>query len=358
MTALSLEEMAELEWARLPSVPAIREDEPGTNRNRRLPAPIIPPVVCTCAGLLAMDLPPREMLLSPWLESQSLSMIYAWRGVGKTHVALGIGYALASGSSFLTWSAPAPVPVLYIDGEMPGAALRDRVARIVASNEREAAEDHLRFITPDLQPDGIMPNLATFEGQEAIEAVLGDAKVIIVDNLSCLVRGAKENEADGWLPVADWALRMRATGRSVLFIHHAGKGGQQRGTSKREDILDAVLLLKRPADYQPTEGARFEVHFEKARSLFGQEVDPLDVKLETDAAGLATWTTQAASRSTETQMIELAQMGLGQADIARELGCNRSTVLRALRKAETEGRYRATTKARKSSPAMQWGDNE
>ena len=274
------------------------------------------------------------------------------------HVALGIAYALASGGSFLEWTAPCAVPVLYIDGEMPGAALRDRVARIVQSNEKEAAADHLRFITPDLQPDGIMPNLATFEGQEAIEAVLGDAKVIIVDNLSCLVRGAKENEADGWLPVADWALRMRATGRSVLFIHHAGKGGQQRGTSKREDILDVVMLLKRPADYQPSEGARFEIHFEKARSLYGEDVAAVDVKLETDSAGVATWTTQTASHSTEGQMIELAEMGLGQAEIARELGCNRSTVLRALRKAEQEGRYKAAKKTRKPSPAMQWGGNE
>jgi hypothetical protein len=52
---------------------------------------------------LNTDLKPRERLLSPWLLTQSLSMVYAWRGVGKTHVALGIAYAVASGGSFLTW---------------------------------------------------------------------------------------------------------------------------------------------------------------------------------------------------------------------------------------------------------------
>lgn len=54
-----------------------------------------------------------------------------------------------------------------------------------------------------------------------------------------------------------------------MFIHHAGKSGAQRGTSKREDVLDTVVALKRPGDYVTSQGARFEVHFEKARGIFG-----------------------------------------------------------------------------------------
>ena len=232
---------------------------PGTD-----PPPRPKLVVVNAHDLLGRDLPLREKLLAPWLEPQSLCMVHAWRGIGKTHFALGVAYALASGGEFLDWRALAPVPTLYIDGEMPGPALKDRVARIAASNDAEPAPGYLRFITPDLQPDGVMPNLASYEGQQAIETVLGDARVIVIDNLSCLVRGGKENEAESWQPVADWALRMRATGRSVLFIHHSGKGGQQRGTSKREDLLDVVIALQRPKDYVPDQGARFLVQFEKA----------------------------------------------------------------------------------------------
>lgn len=304
-------------------------------------------VVCSAHDLMTLELPPREKFLLPWLESQSLTMLYAWRGVGKTHVALGIAYALASGGEFLTWKAPAPVPVLYLDGEMPGPALKGRVAGIVASSDREPQPGYLRFVTPDLQHDGITPNLATFEGQRAVEEAIGEARVIIVDNLSCLVRGGKENEADSWQPVADWALRMRATGRSVVFIHHAGKGGAQRGTSKREDLLDVVIQLRRPADYEPNEGARFEIHFEKARSLYGQEVATIEATLNTDDQGRQQWSTQAADDIADAQMIDLAQLGLNKADIARELGVHRSTVMRTLRKAEEEGRYKPATKARK-----------
>ena len=307
-----------------------------------------PTVVAVSAhDLLAREFPPREVLLDPWLTSQALVMIHAWRGVGKTHVALGIAYALSSAGSFLGWTASKPTSVLYIDGEMPGAALRDRLARLVTDSDSDAAPGVLRFITPDLQPGGMVPDLSTQEGQRAIDEVLGDATVIVVDNLSCLARSGKENEGDSWQPVAEWALRMRASGRSVIFIHHSGKGGQQRGTSKREDLLDVVIALKRPTDYTPQQGARFEIHFEKARSLHGQEVEPVEAALEMLPDGRQAWATRTASVVADKAMIELAELGLPHAEIARELGCHRSTVLRALRKAQEEGRYIPSRKARK-----------
>jgi putative DNA primase/helicase len=38
----------------------------------------------------------------------------------------------------------------------------------------------------------------------------------------------------------------------LLIVHHTGKGGEQRGTSRREDVLDTSISLRRPADYAPT----------------------------------------------------------------------------------------------------------
>ena len=68
-------------------------------------------------------------------------------------------------------------------------------------------------------------------------------------------------------------------GKSVLLIHHAGKGGQQRGTSRREDVLDTVINLKRPTDYKTEEGVRIEFHFEKCRSLLGDKVKAFEARL-------------------------------------------------------------------------------
>src|SRR6516165_11953628 len=61
---------------------------------------------------LNLDIPPREMLLSPILPERSLVMLYAPRGLGKSWVALSIGLAVAAGQSLLRWNAPQPKKVL------------------------------------------------------------------------------------------------------------------------------------------------------------------------------------------------------------------------------------------------------
>jgi hypothetical protein len=62
----------------------------------------------TAAEFLQLDLPPRGMLLDPWLPTQGIAMIHAGRGIGKTHLALGIAYTVATGGSLLGWRAPEP----------------------------------------------------------------------------------------------------------------------------------------------------------------------------------------------------------------------------------------------------------
>lgn len=108
---------------------------------------------------------------------------------------------------------------------------------------------NLVFLTPDLQEFG-MPDLATNRGQKLIEKYITDeVDLIIVDNLSCLVRSGKENDGESWLPIQEWALKLRAKGKSVLFIHHSNKNGGQRGTSRKEDVIDNVVCLKHPINY-------------------------------------------------------------------------------------------------------------
>ena len=303
---------------------------------------IKPPEQLRVVGLhdfIGMDLPARDTMMSPWLMTQSLNMIYGWRGVGKTHVNLGISYALASGGSFLNWKADKPRRVLLVDGEMPAPALQERLIMIIASNGVEIEPGFLSIITPDLQK-GAMPDLSTHEGQNAVSEVAERVKadLIVVDNLSCLVRGGgRENDAESWLSVSEWALLQRQAGRSIIFIHHSGKNGQQRGTSKREDLLDVVISLRRPPDYDPASGACFEIHYEKARHLSGNDVDPIEAQLTVDSHGLSTWAWRTVSDTTYDRVINLAKDGLSQSEIAMELGINKSNVSRAWRKADSAG---------------------
>lgn len=286
--------------------------------------------------LLAHSFPTREPILDPVFTKSSLNMIFARRGIGKTHASLGIAYAAAFGSSFWGWNAPRAFKTLVIDGEMPGEALQLRLAAIVQAADSEPSPGFLNIITIDLQ-DGVMPDLSTIEGQNSIEDACREAELIIVDNLSCLCRSGRENEAESWTKLSEWGLRMRSAGKCVIFIHHAGKDGNQRGTSKREDILDVVIELKHPVDYDPDQGARFIVNFSKARHLTGRDTQPFEAGLGTEENGMQIWKILPAAESTYHQVIELANLGLTQKEIAEELGINKSNVCRHYNKAIDDG---------------------
>jgi putative DNA primase/helicase len=277
-----------------------------------------------CVGeVLRLELKPREMLLEPVLPAQGLAMLYSYRGIGKTFLALGMAAAVAGGARFLRWSAPSARRVLYVDGELPAVTLRDRIAMTLAGLEREPAEDGLLVITPDLQ-DGPMPDLATEKGQEFLEPHLDGVNLLILDNLSALCRSGVENEGESWLPVQAWALTLRRRGISVLFVHHAGKNLSQRGTSRREDLLDTVLTLKRPNDYRFSEGLRCEVHFEKTRGLLGDAAKPFEVKLESGPDGRAVWTCRDVEDADAQRAFALYDAGMPVRDVAEELGISKS----------------------------------
>ena len=296
--------------------------------------------VVSAEDFMQMDIAPRELVLAPWLPAQGLCLLYAKRGIGKTHTALNIAHAVASGGSFLGWTAPKPRRVLYIDGEMPARTMQERLAAIVKGQPADAPDlpnsgDHLKILTPDLQDDWI-PDFASAEGQSALDPHLAGVALVIADSISTLFRSGAENEAEGWLPVQQWALGLRRGGVSVLFVHHAGKSGAQRGTSRREDILDTVIKLEHPSDYTPADGARFEVHYEKARGMMGADTAPFEAKLET-RHGAATWTTKDIEDRTTEQVAELLNRGLTQRDAAIELGISKSAANRHAKKARALG---------------------
>lgn len=294
------------------------------------------PIQAMCVlDLAAIQFKEREIILAPWLHSQDLCMLFAARGIGKTHFALSVAYAVATGGTFAKWEAPKARKVLYLDGELPGGLMQQRLLMHCPDSEPESG--YLRIFTPDLLPEGrLMPDVSTFEGQAAIDHMILDAEVVIVDNLSCWARSGRENEAESWSPVADWILQLRRRGIAVIVVHHAGKGGQQRGTSKREDLLDIVIGLSRPKDYDPSQGAVFVSEFTKARGLKGEDAGSIELQLGGDESK-ATWTYRTVEASTYDRVLALAKEGLSQSEIANELELNKSNVSRHLRKARELG---------------------
>ena len=280
---------------------------------------------------LLEELPQREYIITPCLPKQGLIMIYAKRGIGKTYFALLLACKMASGGSLFNerWRIDKKWKVLYIDGEMPANAMQERLKTLFP--DFASINNNLSIITPDKQINGVMPNLATDEGQKALEPHVSGVDVIIVDNLSTLARCGKENEANSWNPIAQWALGLRSQGKSIIFIHHAGKDNNQRGTSKKEDILDTVINLKNPSDYNQEEGARFEIHFDKSRGFAGDAAKPFEIKLNLEN-DKASWEISEIEDLELKRVVELSQEGLSQRDIANETNLSLSKVNRILKK--------------------------
>lgn len=294
-------------------------------------------VVVDLMDFIAEKLPPPEHMLG-WVTTRSLNLIYALQGVGKTHVALNIAYAIASGNDFFGWKATKPYRVIYVDGEMTSYSIQKRLTNIALAQPREAERGYFRLITSDKQNYGV-PNLSTPEGRKIYAALLEDADFMIFDNLSCLsYSDMDDNDVRSFQEIANWGTAQRNKGKALLFIHHAGKNGSQRGTSKKQDNMDTIIQLKRPPSYSPEEGAKFEVHFEKGREFEGVSLAPFCAQLTKDASGIYKWETSLLKDNILEMAVQLTQEKIPQGDIMRELGISRSTLARTLRRAREEGK--------------------
>lgn len=293
--------------------------------------------------LLAMHIPPREFVLDPAIPQKGLSMVYSGRGVGKTQIAVGISIAVSTGTPFLKWASPKPRRVLHVDGEMAAADLRERFKRIIDSSDVKPEPGMLEILTADLIEFGI-GNLASPDVQAELDPWLDGVELLILDNLSSLTHVIRDNDAESWNPIQEWLLRLRRRGVSVCVFHHAGKGGEQRGTSRREDVLDISISLRHPSDYVPAEGARFEVHFEKSRGVFGDCVRPFEAKMEV-LNDKTIWTTREIEDVNYSRVKALLDDDLSVRDIADETGISKSTVHRLKKQIEADALTAATQHA-------------
>ncbi len=301
------------------------------------PAKPLSDALISYAGLLALNLPERPRHIT-WLPEGGNAMVHGPRGVGKTFIQLTLAASLATGQDFLKWPVSAPVGVLYVDGEMQADELRDRTTALLDVEPVAPLE----FLTSQLvyQRCGQDLVLTRDDVRAEITTILDarpDIRVLVLDNISCLFSGINEDSKQDWEPINAWLIRLRHRGLATVLVHHSGKSGQQRGTSGREDSLDTVIQLTKPAGADAREGCHFELTFTKCRSVTGEEVAPLDVHLQTVGDRLQ-WHWQPIEESIQKRAIALIAEGVtGTIELAEELGVSKGYASKLLRKHKTGG---------------------
>lgn len=277
---------------------------------------------------LSLSVPEKEVYLHPWLTAQSIFMVSAWRGAGKTLWILGILDAVTKGKPFGPWKAGKPVNCLYIDGEM---CVKDVIGRL--SDLGTCPRERALYVYSDAYAHSLgLPkaNLLDPAWQEGLRAwmIEYEIKLWVVDNLTSLSGGIDENSREAWDPIGRFFLSLRFDGITTGVIHHDNKIGFQRGTSAREDHMDICITLKKPNDYRADQGARFVATFTKSRIA----TEHLSLIADTEFQFMQTtgdvleWTWKNASDSLRRQILKSLDEGVSQIDVASILGITRGYV--------------------------------
>jgi hypothetical protein len=285
--------------------------------------------ILTAPALVAAALPERRTILDPILSTKSLALLYGPRGMGKTFVALGIARAAAAGESFLGWRATRPHRVLYVDGEMAAVEMQQRLVRF------GPPPPTLELMLTDLNI-GLQLDLAHHDSQRWLMQRWNDPELVVLDNLASLA-GLRTGDPDRWHLLHRFLMVQRQWGRAVLMVHHANKQGLQRGTSRREDILDLVMAMRRPWGWTPGDGTEFEIHFEKARSLHGAAIAPVRARLDDRAGGFA-FHCETPGDPLLDRVVTLLDEGVSAPRVAERLGLSRSAAYRLRDRALQLGR--------------------
>lgn len=276
----------------------------------------------TMEEMMALEVPPRPYLLKPWLTARGSGQIHAMRGVGKTRFALSVAYAVATGKPLLDWTVEQRTRVLYVDAELDLDDLKGRLRALgpKAENLRVISFDDLFNRGADL------PDLGKPEGRAFFdrEFDLFEPGLVVLDSITFLAKVA-ENEAEAWDPIADWIVSHRRRGRTILFVHHQGRSGKARGTTKREDGIEVSVGLKARDDLADDDCSAFELVFDKHRGFFGADAAPRIMRYSQTSDGID-WSYETKCENIKSRVSELFNEGYKQVDIAKELHITKGRV--------------------------------
>ncbi len=280
--------------------------------------------------LTRMDIPERPAVLGRWMREGDLGYLFAPRGHGKTWLALLVANAISYGTSLGQWTEGTRARnVIYLDAEMNLADTKERAAKldmeVVCFLHNE----------PIFEKLGRALNIANPTDQEALNLVLQDGDVFVIDNLSTAGAGMSENDNDDFDMVRDWLIRLRHRKITVIVVHHAGRNGEMRGASRREDMAHWILSLKDDTD-DGQSVKTFVTTFTKCRNCSVSDAPPLRWSVDLSGEQVAY---DCRRHNGIDAMEALIRDGVEQnSELAAELGVSPGNVSKWAKRLEKDGR--------------------
>ena len=272
-----------------------------------------------------------EPLIEPVLCRGSVMLVRGPHGVGCTHVLLGCAVALASGGSFLGWRVPRPQSALLVAGAMPSPVLAARIAAAKAICGNTPPGKLLSVVDGDDKVD-LLPDLGTASGRLRMMRAMAGKDVILIDDLACLLPGLHADPGAQLQELRHLLLLCRAHRCSFIIAQHSGQ--RLRGRADRavlallEAIADIVVDLRRPPGYRDVDGARFELHIERAAHLPGSQRRARLFHLVDRGDGRQVWLDEEADDIRKVAFVDLLADGADVRVAGSEIGISRATAYR------------------------------
>lgn len=316
----------------------------------------------TAGELLEKEIKPREKIIGTWLKQGDIGLVFGRRGEGKTFFSLALACAIAGNIKLNLWDTPKARRVCYVDGEMALESIQDRLKLFkgadIFAGVQQALKSNLYFQHYEEIAERIenaVMNLTNREHQEKLLEFCLDNKieVLFLDNLSCLFRGVRENEADDWERIQPFLLKCRRNKISVVLVAHAGRSGEApRGTSKREDIADWIIKVKKSENgaeqlkSNNIKQSSSRISFEKNREGYLNEVNPQEFIFRTQDGQMKI---EFVKDCIEEDFFCLVESGVNKCgDIAKELGVSKGYISRLAKQFKEEGKLEITERRYKS----------
>lgn len=196
-----------------------------------------------------LSLAPQTWKIPNWIPNDSLVMIYAEPGVGKSFFALSFALEVARGGEWLG-TPLTPEPVLYLAGERL-STLRDRCEAWTRYHREELPQ---RFFMPEF--NGHAPHLSEEDTVEAISLLIKEQgiKLVIIDTYATLTAGINENSSEDTGPTMASLSKLREStcGGTVAVVHHSGKNKANgpRGSTAFMASADIAIKISSGGDRQ------------------------------------------------------------------------------------------------------------
>jgi DNA-binding CsgD family transcriptional regulator len=265
------------------------------------------------------DRPAAQPVLGLLLMRGCITLMTGPRSVGKSWLALAMAHAAARGGALAGWRARAAQRVVYVDAASGEVLLRARLAALAP-----AQPPSLVLAPGDAQAHGL-PDLASAAGRDALDRLVTDADLVVVDGLSTLVQAGRGVGAR-WAALAEWLRSLRRRGVAVLLV----EASEPRAIAA---LADTVLRLERPADATAEPGLRMTVRVAASRTPAEEMDRSFGLHMALRESG-AVWTRQDAIDHRALTAWRLWERDYSTRDIARMLGVSPATAWRLVERGE------------------------